>query len=209
MENPSYNSLVPRNLIMTTTSCFYCGAPDAMIRETERLFGLKHCPMHKNAAIRDCRAYLHTNKMVRMKDAFAHPIIGQLMTYIKELSGFPVLRSSGIYQEGWILNTNQIMYPTNLVCTDDWMIPVINVKENTMKYISICSFKTTHPELTESIDKAIFCLIDGIYSKEFEEVNLPEVYPELPIVEPIVFNNYAGRVLVLPTKVHEENPEKP
>ena len=184
MENPSYLTLRPRNLRMTAMSCFYCGAPDVTFYEIERLFGLKHCALHKRAAIRDCRAYLYTTKTVRMKDAFDHPVVGKMMTLLKGLNEFHVLRSSGIYQDGWTLNTNSFGYNTNLVYTDEWLVPAINSKEDTIKHIPISSFKLSHPELTESIDKAIFCLIDGIYTKEYDEVQslheTPQEYPELP-----------------------------
>jgi hypothetical protein len=211
MENPCYKTLVPRNLRMTPMACFYCGAPDSHFQETERLFGLKHCAMHKAAAIRDCRAYLHTTKTVKMKDACAHPIVGQLMTLVKGLVGFPVLRSSGVYQDGWTLNTSKFAYNTNLVCTDEWMIPVINLKEDTTKHIPISNFKTTHPEFTETIDAAVFCLIDGIYTREYEEVQslleMPEEYPDVPFVESIVFEGREGRVMMpQPKEEPEENP---
>jgi len=211
MENPCYKTLVPRNLRMTTITCFYCGAPDTQFQETERLFGLKHCAIHKAAAIRDCKAYLHTSKAVTMKDAFAHPIVGQLMTLVKELVGFPVLRSSGVYQDGWTLNTNQFAYNTNLVCTDEWMIPVINLKEDTIKHIPISSFKMTHPEFTETIDAAVFCLIDGIYTREYEEVQslleMPEEYPEISGIETIEFQGGTARIFVIPPTDPTCDPE--
>jgi hypothetical protein len=212
MENPSYLTLRPRNLRMTAMSCFYCGAPDVKFYEIERLFGLKHCALHERAAIRDCRAYLYTTKAVTMKDAFDHPVVGKMMTLLKGLGEFHVLRSSGIYQDGWTLNIKSFECSTNLACADEWMVPVINLKEDTTKHIPISKFKLTHPELTESIDEAVFCLIDGIYAKEYDEVQAlhetPQEYPELPFMESIVFNGYEGKILVPPPKgAPEENPQ--
>jgi hypothetical protein len=212
MENPSYLTLRPRNLRMTAMSCFYCGAPCVKFQEIERLFGLKHCALHERAAIRDCRAYQYTNKCVTMNDAYDHPVVGKLMGLLEGLDEFHVLRSSGIYQDGWTLNINSFGYNTNLVCADEWMVPVINLKEDTTKHIPISAFKMTHPELSETIDEAIFCLIDGIYTKEYDEVQslheTPQEYPELPFVESVIVEGREARILVSPPKGEaEENPQ--
>ena len=174
MEDPVYTSLAPRSLVMTRDACFYCGAGDPNWIQIERMFGLKMCDLHAGAALRDCRAYLHSKKMVRFADAYKHPILGQLLRLVKGTS-FSVLRSSGEFQAGWTLNDDTIDMNTFVLYNTldgDWSIPVKLIQEDQTitKYTPIFNLKMTNMFPTDLIDEAVFCLVDGIYSKEYLEL---------------------------------------
>ena len=214
MEDPAYTSLTPRSFVMTSMACFYCGALDSSQLEIEHLFGLKHCALHKKAALRDCKAYLHTEKRVRACDAFAHPVIGKFLNIVKELE-FPVLRSSGEYQPGWHMNINPYTFSTSLACnrpSGEWMLPVIYDSEGVspiLKYVSIETFKSPEflaavavpADFIELLNAAVYCLIDGLYTREYDDVQSldgPKEIPEIPGIETIEFEGGTARIFVRP-----------
>jgi len=229
MENPSYTCLKPCRLTMTRTSCFYCGASNASWHTITRLFGLKHCQHHKSSAVRDCRAYLHEEKHVHFRDAFRHPILGPFLTALKDLeNGFPVLRSSGEIQPGWTLNYSSFADTMISYDSGDWKLPGIwispdgNYAKDINKYTPIANFKLSAiyeqiqaqlpNNFLEMVDKVLLCLLDGIYTKEYEEVQQlgAENYEDSVGVHIISDDGYVARILVPPpavaTDVSEENP---
>ena len=209
MEDPVYTSLAPRSLVMTRDSCFYCGAGNPGFVEIKHLFGMKACDLHMAVANRDCRAYLHKEKMVIFDDAYKHNILGELLNMIKTTT-FPVLRSSGELQEGWMLNEVKFDMDTMItynVSDGEWMIPAKLVKEGAAiltKYIPIVNLKMANKFPVDLIDKAVFCLIDGIYSKEFEEVEVlggAGVLPNEPSSIEVEYEGRIVRVVVPPVAV--------
>jgi len=202
MEDPAFTTLTPQRLVMTTSACFYCGAVQAKWTVIEYLFGLNACSSHAAAALRDCRAYMHEKKMVKFSDAYKHPILGSFLKMLKDVL-FPVLRSSGDLQEGWSLNT----FDTFIMHTDgEWMVPVhrvVNGEETFTKYTPIFNLKLAGIFDASLIDETVFCLIDGIYTKEYETVQIIRlsgvasgVVPEIAGVVEIMYEGQVGRVMV-------------
>ena len=205
---------------MTAVKCFYCDSPDATMHEIEWLFGIKHCLEHKASAVRDCRAYLHEEKQVDMRDAMSHPILGKFLQSIAEVE-FPVLRSSGELQPGW--SVRQSAYGRDYLFiayhNGEWVLPVRHAATDVQKHTPITNFKMTgvydslkHTLPLSLIDEVLHCLINGIYAKEHDEVELikslggQDTVPELVNVVSIPG---VGRFLVMPPKVEAEQTEDP
>jgi len=206
MENPVKSCLIPMSLIMTVDLCFYCDNPDPDWEECYKFFGLKHCDNHRVAAIRDCKAYLHKEKMVNFKHAFEHSILGEFLRALSDKT-FPVRRSNGEMQEGWKLQKKSFDGEKLLMCLEGvWMVPVERKDLDTMdvitKYTPIENFRTVLS--SDLVDKVLFILIDGIYSKEYEEVSRFELsdsqerVTELPDVVNMMINGEVGRIYLPP-----------
>ena len=216
-EDPVRTSLVPRSLAMTQVSCFYCNANDSRIESIYWLFGLKACPTHTQAAIRDCNAYLHEEKMVKIEDALRHPVLGRfLISLLKLPNGFPVIRTSGEVQPGWTLDRGFRLHNEKFIIYHDgeWSIPAIlispdaNTENNLMRCTPIANFKLPHIyeqikndlpiDFLKLLDDAVFCLLEGIYVNEFEEVEQirgykgQEVHQNIPQAENVL---YEGRIV--------------
>jgi len=157
----------------------YCFGRDTDTVLIERLFGLKVCGAHKPNAIRDCKAYLHTNNMVRLEDAFKHPVVGKFLSVLQEMDTFKVERSDLSIQPGWRLrDDNSIMKPAFLQGANGrWLVPaMLGVYPNTIdKNVPIINFLNPDicaentPEFRTLIEDTIDCLKEGIYKQEFEE----------------------------------------
>jgi hypothetical protein len=224
-ENPARTSLAPRSLIMTQVSCFYCNADDSRIESIYWLFGLKACPTHTQAAIRDCNAYLHEEKMVKIEDALRHPVLGRfLISLLKLQNGFPVIRTSGEVQPGWSLDRGFSPHNEKFIIHYDgeWSIPAIlvspdnnNITKNLMRCTPIANFKLPHIyeqikkdlpiDFLKLLDDALFCLVEGIYINEFEEVqNIrshqgQEIHPNIPQTENVLFEGRIVQVIRAPS----------
>ena len=222
-ENPARTSLAPRSLIMTQVSCFYCNADDSRIESIYWLFGLKACSTHTQAAIRDCNAYLHEEKMVKIEDALRHPVLGRfLISLLKLQNGFPVIRTSGEVQPGWSLDRGFSPHNEKFIIHHDgeWSIPAIlvspdnNITKNLMRCTPIANFKLPHIyeqikknlpiDFLKLLDDAMFCLVEGIYINEFEEVqNIrshqgQEIHPNIPQTENVLFEGRIVQVIRAP-----------
>jgi len=203
---------------MTTDTCFYCDAPCTSFYTIERLFGLKCCDIHKQVARRDCRAHLHKEKFVSMRDAQTHPILGKFLGALQ--TPFPVLRSNGELQDGWTLrNYNPWEYTYISYHDGEWVLPVTwqspddDSTKNLVKHTPIANFKL--PTIYESvkntlplslIDEVLHCLIDGVYSEEyaeFERLRLQgacEELPEVANVQQMLYEGNVVRVMVPPPR---------
>ena len=227
MEDPSYSSLKPRRLVMTKMECFYCGKPPKGTKLTEELYGLKHCENHEAAAQRDCNAYLHEYKVVLIKDAYNHEIIGRFLRSIK--NGFPVLRSSGEIQSGWKLHELGWEATAIRYVNTDWCIQCLlrspdgDYTKDILKYVPILNFKmdaiykSIQHEVPEDflwlVDQTVLSMIEGVYVKEYEEVQKlqQQEYPELSFTREVVYEGRIGRILIPSAPIceiitHEENP---
>ena len=128
-ENPFRTCLFPRNLCMTTSNCFYCHSYENCDETTiQYLFGIRHCGIHKVNAIRDCRAYMHTKKIVKMTDAMKNDSFNSFVNCLENLNGgFPVKRTSGEIQPGWRIYFAKYPQP-NFIRFDStfnkWTVPV-------------------------------------------------------------------------------------
>lgn len=192
---------------MTRDSCFYCGADEPGWVQIQRLFGLKACDLHEAVAIRDCRAYLHEKKMVRFADAYRHPILGKFLLMLKDVS-FPVLRSSGELQSCWTLNDKTCDMDTCIAYNandGDWSIPVKRFVEGEgtiTKYTPIFNLKMANMFSADLIDETVFCLVDGVYTKEYEKVQAllrgekPVTLPEHPDMVEVMYEGREVRVFM-------------
>ena len=209
MENPSHNCLKPKSLVMTPISCFYCGTTDTInIITIEYLFGLKYCPLHKAAAIRDCKAYLHQEKMVRFNDASRHPVIGPFIDALKGIQ-FPVLRSSGEFQAGWALD--MITQSCIRYYNGEWVIPVTwkspdgDATKDIYKYTPISNMP-----LKDMVDQVLYCLVDGVYSNEYAEVKelQAEEHADIDGIYQVPYNEGTARILIpRVTQKEDDNPK--
>jgi hypothetical protein len=200
---------------MTANTCFYCGKPSTKVALIERLYGLKCCDDHIAAGQRDCNAQLHEDKIIRLDDALNHEIIGRFLKILMSLkSGFPILRSSGEIQNGWTVHelgwegTFLRWYEGDWRLHVLWKSPDGNFNNDKLKYVPIIHFKMRDiyqrikdqiPEdFLSLIDQAIFCMIDGIYSKDFEAIQGLEVeeYPELNNVHNILYDGDIARIMI-------------
>ena len=231
MENPCYSALKPRRLVMTPINCFYCGKPSIGFKLIERLYGLKHCKHHEASASRDCNAYLHEEKIIHLNDAFNHEIIGRLLKVLKSLeNGFPVLRTNGEIHDGWIIH--ELGWDGTFLRWHDgewklhvlWKSPDGNFNNDILKYTPISNFKMrgiyerikdrVPDDFLSLVDQAIFCMVDGIYSKDFEQrQNLTvEEYPEIGNIHEVLYDGGVARILlpsgppVTPAIVEDDNP---
>jgi hypothetical protein len=180
---------------------------------------------------RDCNAHLHKEKIIRLADALDHDIIGRFLKILKSLeNGFPILRSSGEIQDGWTIHelgwegTFLRWYDGDWRLHVLWKSPDGNFNNDILKYIPIVHFKMRDiyerikdqvPEdFLSLIDKTIFCMIDGIYSKDFEAIQELELeeYPEINNVHNVLYEGDVARILVpsgpasTPIDVEDDNP---
>ena len=221
-EDPVRTSLVPRSLVMTRVGCFYCDSKYARYEVLTWMFGLKACPDHIQAAIRDLNAYLHEQKMVRIQDALRHPDIGKFLISLMQLpSGFPVVRTSGEIQPGWTLNEGELHKDEFLRFHDgEWKLPVIwlspdgDSTKSIVKYTPIINFKlpgiydqiknNVPPDFLKAIDDTFTILIEGFYIEDFQEVERirahggQEHYPNIPEAENVLYEGRIVQVIRVP-----------
>ena len=221
-EDPVRTSLVPRSLVMTPVGCFYCDSKYARYEVLTWMFGLKACPDHIQAAIRDLNAYLHEEKMVRIQDALRHPDIGKFLISLMELpAGFPVVRTNGEIQPGWKLNEGELHKDEFLRFNDgEWKLPVIwlspdnDSTKSIVKYTPIINFKLPEiydqiknnvpPYFLKAIDDTFTILFEGFYIEDFQEVeNIrahggQEHYPNIPQAENVLFEGRIVQVIRAP-----------
>ena len=170
-------ALEPVSLIMRRGECMYCSAEDTSCVLIESHFGLKVCDTHKPNAVRDCKAYLHSNQMVRLCDALDHPVVGQFLSELKNMGTFSVQRSNLTIQPGWNLKSDTKYWdPAFLNCVDStWCIPCIfGTGQNVLtKQVPIRQFLSdtileATPEFLTSIRNSLECLEKGLYKSEYD-----------------------------------------
>ena len=190
----------PQSLVMTPISCFYCRTLDDTVSHLQiyYLFGLKCCSEHKAAGKRDCRAWMHKNGYVKLKDAFDNTALSSLLN-ILDSREFKVKRTSGEIQDGWHLNKgNQVDTVFIQRIDDHWLIPCRYLEDNDCirKHVNISEFSDIVPR--ELIEECTRVLDSGIYFSDFEEQCALDKYvmPEMPNVFPVVVDGQVGRVLL-------------
>ena len=206
MDDPCRNTFQPISLVMRKMECFYCGATDTGAETIDRLTGIKYCGVHKEAAIRDCNAYLHRIGSVRIEDAFKHPVLSKFILVLKDNSTFPVIRTDGSLDTDWSLETDSWYNPTFISRNENkWSVPVKNPK-GLSKYVPIIKF--LNPEIcgrmllpngldgwSKIIDEALDQLIDGVYRADqetYERIFNADYNDPIPEMEGTVFMNYNG-----------------
>ena len=190
----------PRSLVMTPISCFYCKVNNDTVRPIHIywLFGLKCCAEHMAHGKRDCRAWMHKNGYVKLKDAFDNTALSSLLN-ILDSREFKVKRTSGEIQDGWHLNKgNQVDTVFIQRNEDHWMIPCGHLEPNDYirKFVNLTDFIDIVPR--ELIEECTRVLDSGIYFSDFEEQCALDKYvmPEMANVFPVVVDGQVGRVLL-------------
>ena len=185
---------------MTPISCFYCRTLDDTVSHLQiyYLFGLKCCSKHMTAGKRDCRAWMHKNGYVKLKDAFDNTALSSLLN-ILDSREFKVKRTSGEIQDGWHLNKgNQVDTVFIQRNEDHWMIPCGHLEPNDYirKFVNLTDFIDIVPR--ELIEECTRILDSGIYFSDFEEQCALDKYvmPEMANVFPVVVDGQVGRVLL-------------
>ena len=177
-EDPIRNScLEPQSLVLTRAECFYCFAPDGNKCFTIwDNFGIKTCTVHYPLSIRDCKAYMHREKVVLMCDLKRIEELQPYLDFI--LEGFPIKRTSGVIDDGWNLNLGDSWGSETMrynKTKEEWIIPV---KQNISGlsrsiYINdlfIPEILTKVPPNFETNFRQFISVIDkGIYKADYEK----------------------------------------
>ena len=190
----------PQSLVMTPISCFYCKVDNNTVRSIHiyYLFGLKCCADHMAHGKRDCRAWMHKNGYVKLKDAFNNATLSSLLN-ILDSRDFKVKRSSGEIQDGWRLNKGDELDTVFIQRNEDhWMIPCGHLEPNDYirKFVNLTDLSDVIP--TELIEECLRVLDSGIYFSDFEEQCALDksVVPEMANVFPVVVDGQVTRVLI-------------
>jgi hypothetical protein len=191
----------PQSLVMTPISCFYCKVDNNTVRSIHiyYLFGLKCCADHMAHGKRDCRAWMHKNGYVKLKDAFNNATLSSLLN-ILDSRDFKVKRSSGEIQDGWHLNKGGDQLDTIFIQRneDHWMIPCGHLEPNDYirKFVNLTDLSDVVP--AELIEECLRTLDSGIYFSDFEEQCALDksVVPEMANVFPVIVDGQVARVLI-------------
>ena len=190
----------PHSLVMTPMGCFYCKVDNDTVRSIQinYLFGLKCCSEHMAHGKRDCRAWMHKNGYVKLKDAFDNTALCSLLN-ILDSREFKVKRTSGEIQDGWHLNKGDQLDTVFIQRNEDhWMIPCGHLESNDYirKFVNLTDFSDVVP--AELIEECTRTLDSGIYFSDFEEQCALDksVVPEMANVFPVIVDGQLGRVLI-------------
>ena len=185
---------------MTPISCFYCKVDNDTVRPIHIywLFGLKCCADHMAAGKRDCRAWMHKNGYVKLKDAFDNTTLCSLLN-ILDSREFKVKRTSGEIQDGWRLNKGDEVDTIFIQRNEDhWMIPCGHLEPNDYirKFVNLTELTDVVP--AELIEECTRTLDSGIYFSDFEEQCALDksVVPEMANVFPVIVDGQVARVLI-------------
>ena len=223
MSDPHFTALEPVRLTMRKLECMYCFKESTCNVIIEYLFGLKTCDDHKLNAMRDCKAYMHNNKLVRVKDARRHPVLGRFLSMLDELDTFSVERSDLTIHPGWrVIQDDESWDPVFITYTTGWAIPVF-LKEGSSritKQVPIINFlnpaiHVASSELRTCIEDAIDCLNEGVYRAEAEEFQKAKeqdrvgAVAEIEGVQNVFYEGQATRVYLTHGRVAEEPATDP
>jgi hypothetical protein len=171
MTSQQYNCLIPRTLVMTPCICFYCGAAETGMNLVGYLYGLKTCDKHAALGERDCKAWLHQNKSVRLWDQDAIPELAAFLDHYK--GGFPVRRSNGEVQEGWKFQSGSGLEPPLIMNVGgDWYAKCFYYRagSETEEAIHIQrGAKLTDFDNTVLVRELLRALDQGVYKNDYEE----------------------------------------
>lgn len=188
--------LLPTSLVMRQAACFYCGADyendEVTLGDT---IGIRYCATHKEDAQRDSRAYLHSERKVRLQDLLSHDVVGPFFRSL-EAEEQIVRRTNGVLQGGWTLSLGG--EGTVLYAKGDWCIPMIHRAHHILKGVALSQFAETgnDPTMSSLVPVVQECLTNGIYRTE-ETPRSRAVKPdETPGVALCVYNGRVGRILV-------------
>lgn len=202
MEDPIRNScLVPRNLVMTRSECFYCQQDDTGETIIDYNFGLKHCNTHKPLAVRDCKAYMHRDGLVKISDAMKVPMLNEFIESLK--SGVLIEPVTEYIQDFWYVHTGDDWFnPQFIVKVDNvWSIPLINKQRTSSVVVPLTSINN------HDVIAVIKFLDTGIYIDEhntYEATVNRDVSAEIPdesFVETFTHNGAEVRMIIVPGNI--------
>jgi len=197
-EDPLTSSIIPHSLVMTFEECEYCGQTNTAQETVMYLFGIKTCNEHIRLAKKDCEAYMHERKMVKINDALRTPVLKEFFEYLDE---FPVKRTSGVIENGWsiLMNDAHISF-----FKETWNIHVCN-KSDINKKIPISEFLNDeiieampNPPPKELVERVIDILNEGVYKSSYLIYlsENPTKYIDPPFVQTTLCDGNEVRVLV-------------
>jgi hypothetical protein len=167
MEDPMTNCLVPHSLCMRPSSCEYCHQPDTRHVSIDHLFGIISCDAHYEWALRDCRAYMHLNGIVLLRDAKKSSIASLIDELISKNTFFHIKRTSGVIETDWSLLDEAYDYPSLQNLDGKWSVHVTNGKVR--KFVPLEDFVLYGDLSEESVVAATDILDKGIYIDEYDK----------------------------------------
>lgn len=171
---------VPRALVFMPNECFYCKEAITKCIYVSHMYGIMTCNSHQRVGHRDTRAWLHTQRCVRIQDARKFVEIGDVLLVLDK--GFPVRRASGRIEQGWTLFQGFEKEPVMIrhLC-GSWSIRC--EKEDNYRYVQfdefikddiICHLQTDPGDFKLAMSYAIGLLDEGIYLPQVNEQLRPE-----------------------------------
>ena len=213
-EDPIRNScLEPQSLVMTRSECFYCFASEGTKCFTIwDNFGIKTCNVHYPLSVRDCKAYMHRENIVSVRDIKDCVELEHLHDII--LAEFPIKRSSGLIDDGWSLNLEDYGEIMSYHDSNNWIIPIKRAISGHIRRIYICDLmipeilKKVPPNFETKFHQFVEIINRGIYKSDNDRYlalvdnNIPiNTYAEDRLVGIgicINSNGNVGRILNLP-----------
>jgi hypothetical protein len=207
MEEICKNTLVPQSLVLRRCECFYCGAEDTGVVLIEHLFGMKVCETHRDTAKRDCRAFLHRENLVRIKDAMAVEPLKRFLDILAVQPFITVQRTNGEIEEDWSLRIGTHFDPAFLSRNLEmkWGVPTFCRRTNQQKTVPIINF--LRPEINGKmnlpanwhaiVEDAIDTLVDGVYKADAEAYDYARNHDESEKIvetEGVATVIYEGRI---------------
>ena len=196
----------PRWLVMRVQVCDYCrGAieEDGPAVNVRHNFGILCCNEHVPLGQRDCKAWLGINNSVNIWDAKVNPHVGRFLSMLEGYQGgFPVVRTSGVIDNGW-----KLMYPSyehacdiRKTTSNSWrfMVDASLTKRNIVKEVRMEDYlrddiAARFPDYFKEIVQAAIAALDmGIYKeevriwKELSEDPDAGVMPDIPQIKNVV-----------------------
>jgi len=188
MEEICKNTLIPQSLVLRRCECFYCGADDTGAVQIVYLFGMKVCETHRTNAVRDCRAYLYREKLVRIEDAFKIPALKLFLDILMAHQFITVQRTSGDIEDDWCFREGTFYEPAFISQSlgGQWCVPTYcpRIKQN--KNVPIINFLRTEINNKMNlpvnwhavIEDAIDTLVNGVYKTDAEAYDYARNYDE-------------------------------
>jgi hypothetical protein len=207
MEEICKNTLVPQSLVLRRCECFYCGAEDTGVVVVEHLFGMKVCETHRLNAERDCKAFLHRENLVRVKDAMTVEPLKRFLDILAAQPFITVQRTNGEIEEDWSLRTGNYFDPAFLSRNLEmkWGVPTYCRRTNQQKTVPIINF--LRPEINGKmnlsadwhaiVEDAIDALVDGVYRADAEAYDYARNHDESEKIvetEGVATVIYEGRI---------------
>lgn len=171
----------PCSLVMRAARCFYCS--NSHVGDELTLgdaFGIRHCEDHRATAKRDSRAYLHERRIVIVRDAASHAVLGPFLELFH--SDTWIRRSGGNLENGWkapfatadlLAEPCKRTLPLFVFLEGEWRIK-LRLGEELAKAVGLSAFE--EPEVAalnnhaiqEQVGRIRALLEEGIYKADYE-----------------------------------------